>query len=181
VHPLPTVQPEDGGTVMSPVFTMWCTLIALYISRWLFCLRAFAQCMWQAVLLIYSLTACAAALLQAAYCVVSFSHDRWHSTLPLLSQWCCRGLSVTYCPAAHADLCTPPPVLLPCTCVQSISLQTMLPRMRCQRTTSRSCVVMWCRTMTWRCWQHSAPLQEHRCGASQLRLAAWCMCAALLV
>jgi hypothetical protein len=35
VHPLPTVQPDDGGTVMSPVFTMWCTLMALYISEWL--------------------------------------------------------------------------------------------------------------------------------------------------
>jgi hypothetical protein len=33
VQPLQSAQPDDGGTVISPVFTMWCTLIALYISE----------------------------------------------------------------------------------------------------------------------------------------------------
>lgn len=43
VHPLPTTaQPDDGGTVISPVFTMWCTLIALYISK---CMQQKAQCL----------------------------------------------------------------------------------------------------------------------------------------
>jgi hypothetical protein len=64
VHPLPAAQPEDGGTVISPVFTMWCTLIALYISRWLLLFRAFPHCMRYTWQLLCGRLACAVAELR---------------------------------------------------------------------------------------------------------------------
>jgi hypothetical protein len=146
------------------VFTMWCTLIALYISRWLFLPIGFftphVACLARDGRRLGSM--CSRMLASCTLRSPLLSHNRWHSTLPLLSHCCFRALSVIYSPAVHAHVCTLPLVLLPWTRVQSISLRTTPLRMRCQRTTSQSCAVMWCRTMTLPCWQHSAPLQEHR-------------------